>query len=87
MYVSFFFEDSSAPRAVIQAKSESDTNLDNTLVGRVISAMGLPARISNVFMVPMLLRLRSGELPPQLHVILAQILRYQTERKSKKDLG
>ena len=54
--------------------------VDNTLLKHVFSAVVIPARAWHVIIVPIGLTLLSGPLPPQMHVILAQILRYQNWR-------
>ena len=51
--------------------------LDNTLFRHVFSAVVFPARAWHVIVVPIGLTLWVWQLPTQLHVILAQILRYK----------
>ena len=51
--------------------------VDSTLLRHVFSAVVIPVRVWHVIEVPIGLTLWSGQLPPQLHVILAQILCYQ----------
>ena len=62
-----------------KAPSESkvvpyDSHVNSTLLRHVFSAVVTPARAWHVIEVPIGLTLWSGQLPPQLHVILAQIL-------------
>ena len=61
-----------------------DKTHENALYGaglrHVLSAVGFPARAWYVITVPIHSVLRSGQLAPQLHMIWAKILRYQTER-------
>ena len=48
-----------------------------TSLRHVFGAMVVPARAWHVIAVPIGLTLCSGQLPSQLHVILAQIFRYK----------
>ena len=52
--------------------------VDNKLLRHVLSTVVFPARAWHVIIVFLGLTLWSGQLPPQLHVILAQMLRYQS---------
>ena len=50
--------------------------VDNTLLMNIFGAVAFAVRAWHVIVVPITLTLRSRQLPPQLHMILAQI-RYQ----------
>ena len=71
-----FFEDFSVLTALTEPEVVPYGNVvDNTLLRLVFSAVVFPARAWIV--IPIGLALWSGQLPPQLQVILAQILHYQ----------
>ena len=75
MYVCIFFKDFWRLRALTEPKMVPYGRVvDNTLLRHVFSAVVIPARAWHVIEVPIGLTLWSGQLPPQLHVILAQIL-------------
>ena len=56
--------------------------VDNTLLMHFFLHGGLLARSKYVLVVPIGLTLRSRYLPPQMHMILAQNLRYQKLRRN-----
>ena len=78
VYVCMFFEDFPRLRALTEPKLASyDRVLDNTMLRHAFGAVLLLARAWHGILVPIGLALWSGQLPPQLHVILAHIIRYQ----------
>ena len=67
-----FFEDFSTLRAFTEPKVAPYARVvDNTLLGHVFM---FPARAWHAIVVPVGLTSWSGQLPPQLHVSLGQIL-------------
>ena len=83
-YSSFFFWTESTYRNEVVSY---DWVVDNTLLGQmyVFNAVGFPPRVWHVIVVPIGLTLLPGQSPPELHVILAQILRYQNCERIKEN--
>ena len=79
-----FFEDISRLKALTEPKVlPCGRTVDNTLLRRVFSTLGYPARACHVIAVPTHLTLWSGQLS-QLHVAFAQILRCQNVENSRE---
>ena len=77
MYVCMFFEDFSRLRALAEPKVVLyDRAVDNSLLRYVFSGVLFSAWAWHVI-IEIGLKLWSGQLRPQLQVILAQIHRYQ----------
>ena len=78
-YVSnFFLKDFARLRALTEPNMVPyGMVVDNTVLRHVFSAVVIPARAWHLIEVPIGSTLWLGQLPPQLHVILAQILCYQ----------
>ena len=73
-----FFENSSGLRALTEAKLVAYGRAgDNTLLRHVQSTVVFSERAWNIIVFPIRLALWSEQLRPQLHVILAQVFRYQ----------
>ena len=79
IYVFYVFEDFSRLRALTEPKVVPYGRvLDNILLRHVFSAAVFSAKAWHVIVVPKGLTLWPEQLPPQLHVILAQIFFYYT---------
>ena len=75
MYVCIFFKDFWSLRALTEPKMVPYGRVvDNALLRHVFSAVVIPARASHVIEAPIGVALWSGQLPPQWHLNLAQIL-------------
>ena len=78
MYACMSFKDFSRLKALTEPKMVPYGRMvDNTLLRHAFSALVTPGRAWHVIEAPISLTLWSGQLPPQLHVILTQILRCQ----------
>ena len=74
----YIVEDFSGVRALTEVKVVPYGRVvDNTLIRHTFRAVGYPARVWHGIVVPIDFASWSMQLPPQLHVILAQILHYQ----------